>query len=317
LYAGGVYGLEQLRYSRWTLSAGLRYDYRWQHAYQFGDPVVISPEERRSWDGLSGTVGANVEFAPTWSLSATAGTGWRAPNVSERFSAGVHHGTAQYQLGDSSITAERSLNLDATLRHEGRAARFEISAYQNRIDGYIYLRPFGNVATVRGAYPGYRFSQTDARLSGVEASALWSPRGWWTVHLSGTVVRGTDRVTGEPLFDMPADRLIASLRLTGGGGRVVEAPYVELGTTLVRRQDRVPPNTVYRLPTGGYALVNLEVGATALSLWGRPVELSIAARNVLNTRYRDYLTRYRLFVDDPGRDVVVRLTAPFGPARAP
>jgi hypothetical protein len=33
--------------------------------------------------------------------------------------------------------------------------------------------------------------------------------------------------------------------------------------------------------------------------------------NALNTRYRDYLSRYRLFVNDAGRDVVFRVTMPF------
>jgi iron complex outermembrane receptor protein len=126
------------------------------------------------------------------------------------------------------------------------------------------------------------------------------------------MVRGRDRVSGEALFDMPADRLIASLRLIGAGGRRVLAPYVEVGTTLVRKQDRVPTATVYRLPTDGYALVHLEMGADAIRLLGLPIELNLAVRNLFDTAYRDYLTRYRLFVDDPGRDVVVRLTVPFG-----
>lgn len=315
IYSGGVYALEQLAVGRLTVSAGLRYDYRWQHAFQFGDPVVISPDEVRAWDGPAGRLGANLEFARGWSLASTVGRGWRAPNVSERFSAGVHHGTAQYQLGDTSITSERSLNLDATLRHAGRAVQLEASAYSNRIDGYIYLRPFGDVSTVRGAYPGYRFAQTDARLRGAEASVQLAPVRWLSLSLSGTVVRGRDRATGDPLFDIPADRLVANLRVIGGVGTRLSEPYIDVGTTLVRRQTHVPPNTVYRLPTAGYALFSVEIGAASFSILGRPLQLSLAARNVFNTAYRDYLSRYRLFVDDPGRDVVLRITSTFGSTR--
>jgi iron complex outermembrane receptor protein len=315
IYSGGIYGLEQLALGRWTMSAGLRYDYRWQHAFQFGDPVIISPEERRSWDGPSGSLGASFEFAPGWSIASTVGRAWRAPNVSERFSAGVHHGTAQYQLGDTSITTERSLSVDATVRHAGRSLRLELSAYNNQIDGYIYLRPFGDVATVRGAYPGYMFAQTNARLRGLEASMQWAPATWWSLYLSGTLVRGRDRTTGDVLFDIPADRLVANVRLTSSGGARVTAPYLELGTTLVRKQDHVPPNTVYMLPTAGYALFNVELGAASLNLLGRPLELSLGARNVFGTAHRDYLSRYRLFVDDAGRDVVLRITTAFGGTR--
>jgi len=74
----------------------------------------------------------------------------------------------------------------------------------------------------------------------------------------------------------------------------------------------VPPVTIYRLPTAGYGLLNLELGATTLPIGALQVEPSLAVRNVLNRNYRDYLSRYRLFVDEPGRDIVLRLTVPFG-----
>jgi iron complex outermembrane receptor protein len=42
------------------------------------------------------------------------------------------------------------------------------------------------------------------------------------------------------------------------------------------------------------------------------MDVSVSVTNALDTRYRDYLSRYRLFVDDPGRDVVVRVRMPIG-----
>jgi len=74
----------------------------------------------------------------------------------------------------------------------------------------------------------------------------------------------------------------------------------------------VPPVTVYRLPTAGYGLLNAEVGAAQLHLFGTPLTASLAVRNLLGKRYRDYLSRYKLFVDEPGRDVVLRLEVPLG-----
>lgn len=317
LFGAGVYGLEQLTYTRWQFTAGLRYDYRWQHAYQFGAPVVISPDDERSWQGLTGSLGAVYQIADGWSIASTAGTGWRAPNVSELFSAGVHQGAAQYELGDSSLSRERSYSVDATLRHVGKALRFEISAYQNRIDNFLFLRPSGVISTVRGTYAGYQYSETDARLRGVEASFLVSPSARWSFYASGTLLRGVDRISGEPLYDMPADRVVANLRLYGGSTRRVRDPYIELGTTLVRSQDQVPSILPFPLPTAGYALFNAEIGMRQLLLGEQPFTLSLGVRNVFNKAHRDYLSRYRLFVDDPGRDVVVRLQMPFGNTRQP
>ena len=80
---------------------------------------------------------------------------------------------------------------------------------------------------------------------------------------------------------------------------------------LVRQQDGVPNGTIYTLPTAGYALLQLEAGTQGLSLLGRRADVSVSVNNALDTRYRDYLSRYRLFVNDAGRDVVVRVTLPF------
>jgi iron complex outermembrane receptor protein len=84
---------------------------------------------------------------------------------------------------------------------------------------------------------------------------------------------------------------------------------------VVRKQDYVPPVTIYKLPTAGYALFSAELGASSFTIGRTRVEPNLAVRNVFNRKYRDYLSRYRLFVDEPGRDVVLRFTVPFGAAR--
>jgi iron complex outermembrane recepter protein len=86
--------------------------------------------------------------------------------------------------------------------------------------------------------------------------------------------------------------------------------YAGLGTQLVREQDGVPEGTIYTLPTAGYALLQAEVGTNGASVLGRTLDVSLSVSNALDTRYRDYLSRYRLFVDDAGRDVVLRVRAP-------
>jgi iron complex outermembrane receptor protein len=315
LYTGGVFGLEQVELSRLTLTAGARYDYRWQHAYQYGAPVVVSPDDQRAYSGVSGSLGASYKLTETWSIASTLGEAWRPPNVNERFSQGVHHGTAQYEIGDSTLVPERSINADVTLRHLGARSRLEISAFQNQINDFIYLRPGDPISTVRGAYPSYRYAHTDARLRGVEVTGQLDPLSALSLYANVNVVRGVDRLAQEPLYDMPADRLTMSARWFAPSGARWINPYVELGTTLVRQQDQVPSVTIYKLPTSGYGLVNLEVGATALVVHGVRYEPSLAVRNLFDRAYRDYLSRYRLFVDEQGRDVVLRLTVPFGASR--
>jgi iron complex outermembrane receptor protein len=305
---------EDITLGRWMLSGGARFDYLQQHTVAYSDAGIESPETDKGWADVAASLGASYLLGRDWSLALRAARGWRAPNVNERFAQGVHHGSAQYERGDSSLTPERKLGPELSLRHSGRRVQLELSAWTSRIDGFIYLEPTAPVQTIRGAFPGYRYAQTDATMRGLEALASWNATPHVSLVAAGSLVRGRDRVTGNALFDLPADRLTLSARYTGGARHAFHQWHVEVGTLLVREQDQVPPNTIYSLPTDGYALVNVEAGLTELHLGGLALDAVLAVRNVFDTRYRDYLSRYRLFVDDPGRDIVVRLTLPFGQA---
>lgn len=52
-------------------------------------------------------------------------------------------------------------------------------------------------------------------------------------------------------------------------------------------------------------------GGTDLRLFGRPVRLDLTLRIALNQRYRSFLSRYKEFAFDPGRNLIVRLSTGF------
>ncbi|NJL18452.1 MAG: TonB-dependent receptor [Nitrospira sp.] len=221
----------------------------------------------------------------------------------------MHHGTAQYELGRASLAPERSAGVEGTLRYATAATSLEVAAYSNRINGFIYLQPRAPVLTIRGAFPAYNYNQTDARLNGVELSGSVAPTAWLRLQGTANAVRGTDLVNGGPLFDMPADRATLQVRVVGARPRLGNW-HVGVGSVLVREQDGVPEGTVYQLPTAGYALASADLGATNISVAGRHIDVAVSATNLLNARYRDYLSRYRLFVNDAGRDLVMRVRVP-------
>lgn len=58
------------------------------------------------------------------------------------------------------------------------------------------------------------------------------------------------------------------------------------------------------------------VSATVL-IGGTPLQCSLAVHNLLDLSYRDYLSRFRYYVDDPGRDFVLRINLPLGISYSP
>lgn len=310
LWQGAVYAQEELAVGRLSVMAGIRGDAISQTTIAFADAGIRSPAGTTAWRNGSGSVGAAYLLRDGLDVSVRVARAWRPPTVNERYAQGVHHGTAQYERGDASLGAEVSQGVEGAVRYRGRALQLEAAAYSNAVDRFIYLRPTAPVQTIRGAFPGFAYAQTDARLRGVELATSWSPHARVQLLANGTLVRGTNRVDGDALFDMPADRATMSARWLGDAasrGRW----YLGAGTLLVRQQDGVPSGTVYTLPTAGYALLHLEAGTTGARLLGRRADVSLTVNNTLDTRYRDYLSRYRLFVNDAGRDVVFRVTMPF------
>jgi iron complex outermembrane receptor protein len=310
LWQGAVYAQEELGLGRLSILTGLRGDLISQSTIAFGDVGIRSPAGTKSWRNMAGSLGAAYLLRDGLDLAVRVARAWRPPTVNERYAQGVHHGTAQYELGDSELDPEVSLGVESTVRYRGRTVQMEAAAYSNTVSGFIYLQPTQPVQTIRGAFPGFRYAQADAHMRGLELSSSYTPVSRLQLSANGTKVRGTRRATGEPLFDMPADRLNVSARFMGSR-RAVGEWFVGTGALLVRQQDGVPAGTVYTLPTAGYALLQLEAGTRAFHMLGRTADVSVSVNNALDTRYRDYLSRYRLFVNDAGRDVVMRLTMPF------
>jgi iron complex outermembrane recepter protein len=296
--------------SRVTLSASGRTDLISQTTLAYADQGIRSAAGTQRWSDVSGSFGIAFAATPALDLSVRAARAWRPPTVNERYAQGVHHGTAQYERGDAALTPERSSGVETTLHFHGTRVEVDAAAYTNWIQGFMYLRPTAPVLTLRGSFPAYRYSQTGARLAGAEFSGRLHLTTHAHLQMGGTLVRGTDRTLGGSLFDMPADRMNAALRIDGGATRLGEW-WITPGVTVVRRQAGVPNGTIYTLPTRGYSLASLDAGSRGIAVLGRTFDLSVSITNAANTRYRDYLSRYRLFVNDAGRDVVVRITAPF------
>lgn len=309
-YSGGVFLLESWVNGPWTLDFGGRYDYRWVKAFRLANEQVV--ETIHEYSNFTGVMGLIYKFAPTWSIGTNWGSAWRPPSLNELYSDGVHHGAAQYEIGDLTLKSERSFNVDVTLRHFSERGRAEISIYNNRLRHFIFPFPDPQpTLTVRGAFPTFRYQQAEARLRGLDGSLEYQLSNFFQFGVSAALVRGDNLDTNEPLFQMPTDRLrlMAHFHLPDFG-RLANT-FVELNGTFVKRQNRFPQNADYADPPPGYALFDFNAG-TQLRLGGQPLQFNLSVQNLANKSYRDYLSRFRYFIDDLGRNIIVRVQIPFG-----
>ncbi|MBC8043477.1 MAG: TonB-dependent receptor [Rhizobacter sp.] len=333
----GLYFKEEWIQSPLTLNIGARFDYRSLGAEPYASFLFPYPtaSEQKNFQAITGAAGAIAALSASWTLSASAASAWRAPSVNELYSYGVHHGTAQFEIGNRNLAAERSLGLDLTLRGKNEKVQTEISLFTNSINGFIYLFPRETpFVSTRGTFPVFEYRQTDARLTGLDGSVEVEALAWLRLTAGLSLVRGVNLSEQDALIGMPADRLRlgAHFHLPAFAG--VHDPFAEVNSTLVRVQDQLPriitpaalpPNLegvvnldelgrFYSLLLGspaGYGIVDVSVGGE-LNLFSLPLQLTLSVQNLFDQRYRDYLSRFRFFANDPGRSVALRVQLPFG-----
>ncbi len=239
-------------------------------------------------------------------LTANVGRAWRAPTLFELFANGPHLGEARYEIGDPALRPEAGTNVDIGLRWQVSDARVELAAFRNTVGRFIYIAPRDSFVhvTLTDSLRVYRYEQADALLTGGEASLELELSKALTVHTGADAVRGTNRATTEPLPLIPPAHGRLGVELHGASLAWADRAYVGAELETGTRQTRLNPLDV---PTAGYTLLHLSAGFER-PLFGRVARIDLAIRNATNVRYRSFLSRYKEFALDPGRNLILRMS---------
>ena len=303
----GFYAIERWQKYPFPLivEAGARWDIK---RYQVAErPEKPFPKTDFQFSNPAFTLGAIYKIKDNWELKAYTGTAWRAPNISELFSYGVHHGTASFEIGDANLLPEKTINFSIVneYKYKDKFAT-ELTLYQQAITNFIYAKPdpANPTLTIRGAFPTFNYVQTNALMRGIDASATWLFLPRWKTVLQGSILRAKEPTTKDWLFGMPADRVKLKLFYTLKESKHTQNTEFHLTMTAVDKQYRAPINFDYAASPNGYIL--LGAGANTDVKFNETVlKIGISATNITNTRYRDYLNRFRYFADERGRDVSI------------
>jgi outer membrane receptor protein involved in Fe transport len=298
---GALFALETVTLGRWILMFGARGDVR--HLSADSNAALKLSAQTRDAAALTATVGAVYRAAPGLALAANAGRAFRAPTLFELFTNGPHLGEDRYEIGLPTARPEVSFNTDVSIRWQSGRASGEVAGYRNQIDSYLYIAPTGSTDPGSGLAI-YRYQQTRAVLLGAEVGAEVVAAPVLTLRARVDGVRATNEETDEPLPLTPPPRADVEAEWHTTGLRWAERVYVSAGLQAVTRQTRLGP---FDEQTPAYQLFNVGAGLEQ-RVGGRLVYLDVRVRNVANTRYTDFLSRYKSFAFGEGRNVVIRVS---------
>lgn len=333
-YGAGLFAIERYARERWTLEAGVRYDYRWLRAYFLDESTNTVTDRTRHWRNTTGSLGATYQASRQLTLSGNFSTAWRAPNVSDLYSDGLHQSAVAYERGNPDLKPEQANNANLSVEYTGRRLYADIGFYNNQINNYIYLKPDSvPIVRQRGAFPAYSYRQVRATFRGVDATIRYQLTDRLAFTSRTSLLFAYDRTNRDYLVYIPPNRTNNGLRYELGdrsasGQQRISGVYVSLTNQYVARQNRAPLVTQrqengrvvftgdFAPPPAGYALWGAEIGF-AWRVSHQPLNVILTGTNLLNRAYRDYLDRFRYFADEPGRNVTLRVKWPlvFGPTR--
>ncbi|MBD2700415.1 TonB-dependent receptor [Spirosoma sp. BT702] len=324
-YGAGVFAIERYAIGPWTLEGGIRYDYRWLRAYFLDEATKQPYNTTHVWQNVNGSLGAAYQIRDDLTLTANLSTAWRAPNVADLYSNGLHQSAVAYERGNPNLKPEQAYNGNLVLAYAGKRLSGEIGAYNNLIHNYIYLKP-DSVPLIRqrGAFPAYSYTQVRATFRGIDASLTYKLSNRLTITTKNSLLFARNQTDNDYLVFIPPNRSDNSLRYdwnTTNQTRLSNL-YVSVSGLYVAQQRRVPEVMArqengqliftgdFAPPPPAYFLVGAEFGFTT-QVGKQTMNVILTGSNLMNVAYRDYLNRFRYFADEPGRNISLKVKLPF------
>ena len=297
-----------------TLNAGLRYDQR----TVIGDKLiegasVLFNDFKSNFAAVTGSIGSTWQLNKSFNVKANIGRGFRAPNISELAANGVHEGTFRYEIGNSNLKPETSLQFDAGLGYESTRFSVDVSGFYNLINDFIYYRTTNNEQIIKDGlnFPVYRYVQGNSLLTGFETTL--------DVHLidqlhfenSLAYVYAVNNDTKKPLPFIPPLHFKSDLNYTFksiSNNRIKET-HIKLILDIYSSQDRIDE---FETKTEGATVLSISTG-TDFRIGKQWANLFLLCTNITNQNYYDHLSRLKdAGIHAMGRNVTLGVTIPFG-----
>ena len=305
-----------------SVSGGMRYDYGYIHISSHEDAYLADYLRKQGYDeeqvehykwnshavkkkfgDYSFSLGLVWTPSERHMVKANVGRSFRLPGANELAANGVHHGTFRHEQGDTNLKSEQGWQMDASYNLRYNGFSISVSPFVSWFSNYIFLRPTGEWSVLPHAGQIYRYTGAEALFAGTEATI--------DIHFLRSF---NYRISGEYVYTYNCDEHIPlsfsppfSMRNTLTWQRKQVMLYAEWQS--IARQNRVDRNEDR---TPGANLFHLG-GSLNIPIRGnQAIEITLTARNIVNTRYYNNISFYRkVEIPEPGRNFQLLIKIPF------
>lgn len=298
----GVFGTANYSWKSNVIQTGLRYDNRKIQTVAHGIPGDEGYFEKldRSFDSFNASLGYKTDLADATRLRINLASGFRAPNLAELTSNGVHEGTNRYEVGNSELETEQNLQADVNLEYKNSHFEFFINGFYNHISDYIYASPTGEIIDDNNVYA---YVQGDAALYGGEAGIHFHPHplDWLHFETSFESVTGKKQ-NGDYLPLIPANNWDNTIRTEFDIKNWLTDGYFRINVSHTFSQENV---SGFESETADYTLANLGIGGK-IRLGKTAFDMSLNGNNLFDKTYIAHLSRLKNDgIPNIGRNIIL------------
>ncbi len=307
LVDAGVFIYTQKKIDKFSLSGGIRFDNRYidSRLLKEGNEVKF-PAFTKNFSNLSASAG--FSYQPTTSMvwRLNIARGFRAPNIPELSSNGVHEGSNRYEYGTIDLKSETSYQGDAGLEWSSEHVSLSTSFFYNSINNFVFYRKLESVSggdsmvEVDNEFvTAYKFDQHKASLAGFEVSFDVHPHplDWLHIENSFSFVNGklSEPIEGTKNLPLiPAPKLLSEIRgdfLTKG--KRIRNLSLKLEADVLFSQNK--PFTAFdtETKTPGYTLINAGINFDLMGKTKTLLTFYFVAQNIGDIAYQNHLSRLK------------------------
>ncbi|KQR67494.1 TonB-dependent receptor [Pedobacter sp. Leaf176] len=328
----GAFAYDKFQLNERVLFHGaIRYDYGQIRMFKYTDwfesqivedrdttsqKLVRADNLNRRFNSLVWSAGLNYN-AGKFNLKANLGKSFRMPIAKELSANGVNYHYFSYERGDPSLAPEQSYQADLGLGWTEEKWSVQVSPFYNYFPNYIYLNPTAQHDYYYGAgNQVFQYAQSRVVRYGGEIQLKYHILKSLSAEFLGEYVYAK-QLSGDKKgytlpFSPPASALL-NLTWSPELSEKLQNTYISVDYRLTAAQNNiVPPEKV----SPGYSVINIQAG-TKVSLGSQSLMISLQAQNVLNTRYLNHTSFYRLIeLPEAGRNLILSLKVPFAIKKA-
>lgn len=300
----GAFTTASIKWNEHIIQGGFRFDSRTiTTERQLIEEERIIEAINRSYNSFTASLGYKTTLFDIITTRLNLATGYRAPNLSELSSNGVHHGTNRFEIGNTNLNNEQNFQVDLALEYKNEHIEFYINGFYNTINDYIFIEPTGEIIDENNVYA---YVQDKANLYGGEIGFHFHPHPLDWLHIESSFETVTGKQTNNAYLPLiPANAWKNTLRTEFKNTHWLTNSYASLRLESTFAQNNV---SAFETTTGAYNLVHFSLGGK-VTIANTKFDVNFNINNLLDTEYIAHLSRLKAdSIQNIGRNFIVGIS---------